>query len=268
MVAEGRAVATAREARASDVIQKVECPLKPGFEYTIRRVDRHHPRRPTDYTRGENHSIINWNEDPYEWTTELHDHRFWSNFQADWYISIIKDRKNPITSQLYIDWSNMQQKHDHVFHKVITKAQKLGIFDMLGMYREWNTELVTQFCSTAWRSGNGYESTINFSVEGHQFRLCITGLPTIFGLVDNDFHRPEIIIERTIVENELAPLYMPGNERNYGTTHGLIPMYTLFNIFHNTLTPKRGDTNIRGTTRNLLLAILDDQPPPCISTFF
>jgi hypothetical protein len=156
-----------------------------------------------------------------------------------------------------------------VFHKVIAKAQKLGIFDMLGMYQEWNIELVAQFCSTAWRSGNGYESTINFSIEGHRFSLCVTELHTIFGLADNDFHRPELITERTIVENELASLYMPGNERNYGTTHGLIPEYTILNIFRNSLTPKRGDrTNIRGTTRNLLLAILDDQPPPYISTFF
>jgi hypothetical protein len=94
-------------------------------------------------------------------------------------------------------------------------------------------------------------------------------LPTIFGLADNDFHRPEIISEWTIADNELAPLYMPGNENNYGTTHGLIPEYTIFNnIFHNTLTPKRGDhTNIRGIIRNLILAILDDQPP-CFSTFF
>jgi hypothetical protein len=165
-------VAAAREARANDVIQKVERPLKPDFEYTLRRVDRRHPRRTTDYTKRENQSMINQNEDPYEWTTELHDHRFWSNFQADWYISVIKDRKNLITSQLYVDWTYMQKKCDHVFHKVIAKAQKLGIFDMLGMYQEWNTELVTQFCSTAWRSGHGYESTINFSIEGHQFHLC------------------------------------------------------------------------------------------------
>jgi hypothetical protein len=78
-------MAATREARASDVIQKVECPLKPDFEYTL---------------RGESQSMINQNDDPYEWTTELHDHRFWSNFQADWYLSIIKDKKNPITSQL------------------------------------------------------------------------------------------------------------------------------------------------------------------------
>jgi hypothetical protein len=92
----------------------------------------------------------------------------------------------------------------------------------------------------------------------------------MFGLDNDDFHRQEIISRRTIAENELAPLYMPGNKRNYGTTYGLIPEYSIFNnIFLNNLTPKRGDhTNIRGTTRNLLLAILDDQPPPCISTFF
>jgi hypothetical protein len=35
-IIEGHVVATAREARASDVIQKLECPLKLDFEYTLR----------------------------------------------------------------------------------------------------------------------------------------------------------------------------------------------------------------------------------------
>jgi hypothetical protein len=95
-------------------------------------------------------------------------------------------------------------------------------------------------------------------------------LPTIFRLANNDFHRPKIITERTIADNELAILYLPGNKNNFGTPHGLIPEYTIFNsIFRNTLTSKRGDcTNIQGSIRNLLLAILDDQPPPCIGVFF
>jgi hypothetical protein len=140
----------------------------------------------------------------------------------------------------------MQKKCDLVFHKVITKTQRLHIFYLLGMYQEWNTELVAQFCATAWRSGNGYEQTLNFSIDGHQFELRVMELPTIFTLADNDFHRAEIITERTIVDNELAPLYTSGNENNFDTTHGLIPEYTIFNnIFCNTLTPKRGDrTNI------------------------
>jgi hypothetical protein len=75
-IVEWHAMAAAREARASDIIQKVERPLKPDFEYTLRRVDCRHPRRPMDYTNRENQSMINWNEDPYEWTTEFHDHRF------------------------------------------------------------------------------------------------------------------------------------------------------------------------------------------------
>jgi hypothetical protein len=163
----------------------------------------------------------------------------------------------------------MHKKCDPVFYKVIAKAQRLGIFDLLGMYQEWNTELVAQFCSTIWRSGNGYEQTLNFSLEDHQFELCVTEHPTIFALDDNDFHRAEIITERTIADNELAPLYTPGNENNFGTTHGLIPDYPIFNnIFCNTLTPMRGDrTSIRGSTRNLLLVILDDQSPPCICIF-
>jgi hypothetical protein len=47
-VAEGQAIRDAREARASDIIQKVEHPLRADYEYTLRRVDRCHPRRPTD----------------------------------------------------------------------------------------------------------------------------------------------------------------------------------------------------------------------------
>jgi hypothetical protein len=134
-VAEGSAVAAAREARASGIIQKVERPLKPGFEYTLRRVDHHHSRRATDYTSGENQSMINQNDDHYEWTSELHDHRFWSHFQKDWYLSVIKDRKNPITPQLYVDWSYMQQKCDPVFIKVIAKVQTLGSLTFLGCVR-------------------------------------------------------------------------------------------------------------------------------------
>jgi hypothetical protein len=79
-----------------------------------------------------------------------------------------------------------------------------------------------------------------------------------------------ITTERSISDNELAPLYYPGNEHNYDSTHGMLPEYYLFNhICRNTLTPKRGDrTIIRGSTRNLLLAILDGQPLPCFSAFF
>jgi hypothetical protein len=65
-IAKGHIVTAARGARASDVIQKVELPLKPDFEYTLRRVDHHNPQRAMDFTRGENQSMINWNKDPYE----------------------------------------------------------------------------------------------------------------------------------------------------------------------------------------------------------
>jgi hypothetical protein len=66
--------------------------------------------------------MINRNDNPYKWTTELQDHRFLSHFQANWYLSVIKDQKNPITPQLYVDWIYMQNKRDPVVHGVITKG--------------------------------------------------------------------------------------------------------------------------------------------------
>jgi hypothetical protein len=96
-IADDRVVGEAREARESEIIQKVGRPLQAEYEYTLRRVDHHHPRRPKDFSRGENRSMINRHENPYEWTSDLHDQRFWNNFQADWYLTVIKDQKNPIT---------------------------------------------------------------------------------------------------------------------------------------------------------------------------
>jgi hypothetical protein len=157
-----------------------------------------------------------------------------------------------------------------MFQSVIAESQRLGIFDILGLHQEWNTELVARFYATTWRSDERLDSTLNFALEGHRLELKILELPTIFGLAKNDLDREPISTKRSISDNELAPLYYLRNERNFGINHGMLPEYYIFNnIFKNTLTPKRGDrTNIHGSTRNLLLAIFDDQPPPCISVFF
>jgi hypothetical protein len=86
----------------------------------------------------------------------------------------------------------MQQKRDPVFNKIIAKSHSLGIFHILGLYQDWNTKLVSQFYSTAWRSGNGYESTINFSIEGRQFYVRVMEFSTVFGLAHNDLMRAEV----------------------------------------------------------------------------
>jgi hypothetical protein len=122
----------------------------------------------------------------------------------------------------------------------------------------------------AWIRGNGYDNTINFSIEGHRYALCVKEIPTVFGLANNDFHRADIANERAMVDNELAPLYFLGNESNYGTIDNLLLEFVIFNkIFRGTLTPKRGDrSHINGSTCVFLLAILDNRPPLCISVFF
>jgi hypothetical protein len=40
---------------------------------------------------GFHQSMVNRNENPFDWTTELHDHHFWKNFQADWYLTVVKE---------------------------------------------------------------------------------------------------------------------------------------------------------------------------------
>jgi hypothetical protein len=127
-----------------------------------------------------------------------------------------------------------------MFHRVIAKSQRLGIYDILGLHQEWNTELVAQFYATAWRSGEGFDSTLNFALEGHWFKVKNTELPTMFAFIRNDFDREPISTERTTLDNELTPLYYLGNEHNFGTNHRMLPEYYIFNnIFCNTHTQAR-----------------------------
>jgi hypothetical protein len=91
------------EEEPNDAIQKVIHPLKPNYMYTFQRVDRRHSHMPTEFMRKENHSMIQRNDDPYVLAHDLHDHHFWNNFQVDWYIKVIKDRKLPITPHIYVD---------------------------------------------------------------------------------------------------------------------------------------------------------------------
>jgi hypothetical protein len=51
----------------------------------------------------------------------------------------------------------------------------------------------------------------------------------MFGLAHDDLMRAEVSTDRTIAENELGPLYNPGNENSFGKTHGLLPEYAIFN---------------------------------------
>jgi hypothetical protein len=89
-----------------------------------------------------------------------------------------------------------------MFHRVIAKFLRLGIYDILGLHQEWNTELVAQFYATTWRSGEGFDSTLNFALEGRQFELKITEVHTIFVFAGNSFDREPIITVRTISDNE------------------------------------------------------------------
>jgi hypothetical protein len=76
----------------------------------------------------------------------------------------------------------------------MAKSQRLGIYDILVLHQEWNTELVAQFYATTWRSGEGFDSTLNFALEGHRFELKIMELPIIFAFA-----------EMTLIERQSAP---------------------------------------------------------------
>jgi hypothetical protein len=67
---------------------------------------------------------------------------------------------------------------------------------MLGMWQDLNCELVGHFCAMVWLSRNGYDSTINFSIEGHRFSLCIKEIFALFGLANTSIGQSFKIVDR------------------------------------------------------------------------
>jgi hypothetical protein len=207
-------------------------------------------------------------ENPYDYEKYITDRRFWSKFQADWYISVFIEKKNAITVSKYINWDEMSEKNNPTFDLVIRECERKHLYEFLALNQDWNNELVAQFCSTAWFEGEGKNSFIHFNLQGRAFWVSYKQFATILKL-DDTLDEMEIHDDINPTDEALMTLYRD-EDPDIATTHGLRPYMEIMNrIFRETLTPKRGDrTKIHGTVKNLLLAMDFDHPPFSVFHFF
>jgi hypothetical protein len=63
-------------------------------------------------------------ENPYDYEKYITDRRFWSKFQADWYISVFIEKKNAITISKYINWVEMSEKNNPTFDLVTVNVRR------------------------------------------------------------------------------------------------------------------------------------------------
>jgi hypothetical protein len=166
-------------------------PLQPYRKYIIYRPEYIRVNvgdvgvRRIDYTTKQGGAVFKERrENPYEYEKYIPDRRFWSKFQADWYISVFIEKKNAITVSKYINWVEMGEKNNPTFDLVIRECEKKRLYEFLALNQNWNNELVAQFCSTAWFEGEGKNSFIHFNLQGRAFWVSYKQFATILKLDD------------------------------------------------------------------------------------
>jgi hypothetical protein len=249
-------------------------PLQRDHRYEIHAPEYAYSRqgvgiRRKDYTKKHPGVHKERRENPYEYEKFIPDRRFWSQFQADWYSSVILEKQNPITVSKYVNWNEMASKEDSTFELVISECQEKNLYFLLGMKQDWNNELIGQFVSTAWFEGEGKETFIHFTLQGIPYYVSYRRFAEILGL-EGTLNEVELHNEIEPTDEEFQQLYLNGEEADLDYTHGMRPYTKILNrLFRETLTPKRGDrSKIHGSTRVLLCAMNFERPRFNVFGFF
>jgi hypothetical protein len=87
------------------------------------------------------------------------DYRFHTEFQHDFYESVIITETKPMAISQWIDWTYMEGKHDKIFDKVVGACRPKHLRDVMAFQKNWNNEIITQFFATLYVEERGIQRT-------------------------------------------------------------------------------------------------------------
>jgi hypothetical protein len=132
-----------------------------------------------DYTKGKHDLYAKRYDNPSRYDKEQQgDVRFWMNFHADWYDSVILRKSNPTTEMKSIDWDYLGDIDLPVVREVEDACRRMNVSSIMPFSRDWNEEVVAQFYSTLYvnLSTKTFHWTIQakpFSIEYAQFAYVL-----------------------------------------------------------------------------------------------
>jgi hypothetical protein len=88
------------------------------------------------------------------------DYIFHMAFQQDFYESMIIIKTKPAPISQWIDWTNIEAKHDVVFDEVVTACRAKHLRDAISFQKNWKNEIIAQFYATLYVEERG--DTRNF----------------------------------------------------------------------------------------------------------
>jgi hypothetical protein len=118
---------------------------------------------PLDYTKGKHDLYGKRYEDPSRFAKEQQwDVRFWMNFHADWYVSMILCKSHPTTEMKSIICDYLFEIYLPVVREVEDACERMHASSIMSFNCDWNEEVVAQFYATLYvnRSTKTFHWTI------------------------------------------------------------------------------------------------------------
>ena len=226
------------------------------------------PKRTVNYMKNVSRVVSERLNNPYDFEKNVADYRFWNDFQADFYETVILAKKKPITPMQWIDWDYMARKNDPVFTEVIAACESKRVKNIMAFRYDWCEEVIAQFYATVWFEG--CENPImHWMTEGVKYRISFRGFAHYFHLDARDTSKDQIHNENQLTLEEIGFMYLNHGRVEFGKLTGMRPFYRCLNsLFRLTLAPKSGDaTTVQSISRNLLAAMSNDHAPFSVAHF-
>jgi hypothetical protein len=129
-----------------EYLERIILRMKPPVRET-------HPQyngpRPVDYTKGKHNLYALRYDDPSGYGKEQQgDVRFWLNFHADWYASMILCKSHRTTEMKSINWDYLFEINLPVLREVEDAYIRINVSSIMSFNCDWNEEVVAQFYAT------------------------------------------------------------------------------------------------------------------------
>jgi hypothetical protein len=99
--------------------------------------------RPTNYTKGNHDFYAKRYDDPSRYDKEQQgDVRFWLNFHADWYDSVILSKSHPTTEMKSINWDYLLDIDLSVVWEAQDACRRMNLTSIMSFNCDWNEEVV------------------------------------------------------------------------------------------------------------------------------
>jgi hypothetical protein len=113
-----------------------------------------------------------------------------------------------VANSQWIDWAYMENKHDHIFDRVIVSCMAKHLRDILAFKKDWNNEVITQFYATVYFEEHGDTRKLYWMIEGQWYEVSYAQFARLLGFGRNDANRARIHMDLKLDVRRIKFMYL------------------------------------------------------------